>query len=327
MIGLGPLDKIIHLTIYSAYIKGEKPVSIWIIAHPEHGKTANMMRYICTPKLCYISDATAYGLVQNVLPQIYSSMVNHIVFPDFLKILARDRKVSNEVFSLLNIIIEEGVTGNILTKNLMVRPRSDDKKVYAGAIICITPEEIEVRRKKLQRQGFFSRALPFTYTYAEEDMQDIHEAVKNGKTGYVSYSPVKLSLPKKEKRITLPRSLADEFDDVMQILKPSLRTYTGFRLRKQLQTLSKANALISGRSKVNMTDIFEIKALTLFFFNPLKGDECSWKIIKNLPNSAKILQKKLQNYSKKTIYNHLNSLKEMGLIDKNKTTGLWEMVV
>ena len=311
MIGLEPVKRFIILLIFSSYIKGEEPVSGLIIAEPEHGKT-KLLKSIRAKRVEVIMDATAYGISQNLLPRILYKEVRTLIFPDFLRILSRGKRIVDEILTLINVIAEDGIDASILTRNLTWIPPSKES-VKANVIIAITPDEFEKRKKKLKEFGFLRRVLPFYYTYTQEDLKLIHEALK---TSNQIFEPIELNVPDDDVEVSMDKELADKLDPAIEILKPVIGAYTGFTLRRQLQCLCKANALMNNRDKVTEDDVKDILAFVPFLFNPIAGDECIWLIMRNLPARSEELVTRISKFSRSTIYEKIKKLRESGLIYK-----------
>jgi len=314
MIGLEPVKKFITLLIFSTYIKGEEPVSGLIVAEPEHGKT-KLLKSIRAKRVEIIMDATAYGISQHILPRIYYREIRTLIFPDFLRILSRGKRVVDEVLTLINVLTEDGIDASILTRNLTWIPPKNSESVKANVIIAITSNELRKRKEKLRRFGFLRRVLPFYYAYTQEDLKLIHEALKISNQ---TFKKIELNVPSEDLEVSMSKGLADKLDPAIEVLKPVIGAYTGFTLRRQLQTLCKANALVNNRNEVTEDDIKEILAFTPFLFNPISGDECTWLIMRNLPARSEELVSKLSRFSRKTIYDRINKLREQGLIYKAK---------
>jgi len=311
MIGLEPVKKFISLNIFSDYIKGERPISSFIVAEPEHGKTETLASFEDVQGVLMLLDVTAYGSATFIFSRILAKEVRRLIFPDFSRILARSRTVVDEVITMINAIVEDGINWAILTKNIQWIPIVKEK-VYAGVTIAITPKSLEKVKKRYREMGFISRTLPFHYDYTEEDLEKVHEFLKTGKA---KFERLKLKIPKEDVEVSMSKELADLLDPAVRLLSKVLETYTGFRLRRQLQTLCKANALMNGRTEVIEEDVKEILAFTPFFYNPLKGDECMWRILRVLPAKSEEIVKELSDYySRATVYNKLKELREAGLI-------------
>lgn len=310
MIGLKPLENFIKLLIFSTYIKGERPISSMIIAEPEHGKT-ELLKSIKAERVKVVMDITAYGISNYLLPMISAKQIRTMIFPDFLRILTRGRRIVDEILTTINIIVEDGIDAVAFTKN--IQWPGSEKRVFANVIIALTPSQLEARFKKLRDFGFISRILPLYYTYTNEDIERIHEKIKEG----YKFPELEIKVPEKDLEVSLNKTLASLFDPYIELLKPTMGYHLGLRLRRQLQTLAKASALIKGRTEVIKEDIKEVISFTPFFFNPIKGDECKWLIMRNLPARSEELVRELSDkYSRRTVYYKLEELRDQGLIHK-----------
>ncbi|ADB57518.1 HTH domain-containing protein [Archaeoglobus profundus] len=309
-IGLKPLEDIVELAIISAWIK-PKPVSLGIFAPPEYGKTEALLQFAGCKGVKIISDVTSFGLSRFILPEISSKRVKCLIFPDLLKILNRSWKVTNEILSLLNVIIEEGVSA-VYTFNIQFDAEIIGDRVRCGVILACPEEVIKERENRLKKFGFWSRILPFYFEYTKEDLLRIHEEIKEERSPFMKKN---LNIPDDEIEIKLPKEEADKLDPIVFAFKDSIGSTTGFRLRWNLQQLAKANAWINDRDIVIEEDIRKIISFTPFFFNPIKGDECIYRILRLLPaKSEEIVEELSDLYSRRTIYDRLKRLKESGII-------------
>lgn len=300
-----------ELAIVSCWIK-PRPVSLGIFAPPDYGKTETLLQFRGCKGVKIISDTTSFGLSRFIIPEIAYKRVRCLIFPDFSRILNRNWKVANEVLSLLNVIIEEGVS-SIYTYNVQFdADMVGDQKVRCGSIIAAPKDMIKQREERLKKFGFWSRILPFYIEYTEEDLLRVHEDIKDERESFVLKN---VRTPNEDVEIKLPKEEADKLDPIVHGFKKAVGSETGFRLRWNLQQLAKANAWINGRDEVQEEDIRKILSLSPFIFNPLKGDECVYKILLTLPAKSEEIVEELSGlYSRATIYRRLKMLKKTGII-------------
>ncbi len=315
--GLEPLEDIVELCITSCWIK-PKPVSLGIFAPPEYGKTETLLQYARCEGVRIISDATPYGIKHYLLLEIANGRVRCLIISDLSEIMNRGWRTTNQILSLLNYVIEEGV-GGIYTPTIQFDPYSsglldpnNDRRVRCGAIVAAPIDLINARKKTLVQYGFWSRIFTFYYGYAEEDLLRAHEAIKEGKR---VFEPKNINLPREDVEITLPKEVADKLDPLVNALRVLTNSPTGFRLRWNLQQLSKAHAWKMGRDVVTEEDIRAVSAFAPFVHNPITGDECMYRILRILPARSEEIVKELSGmYSRATIYRRLKKLREMGII-------------
>ena len=84
IVELDALEKTVKAVLYSAYVKGEKSLSLLIVAKPESAKTAVLKKYRENKGIVYLTDCTAYGLTRDILPKTSSGEIKHILIADLI---------------------------------------------------------------------------------------------------------------------------------------------------------------------------------------------------------------------------------------------------
>ena len=253
------LEKILGLAIYSGYVKYEKPISILIVAKPESGKTEMLLKFSRNKKVLMLTDATAFGIRRDVVPSVRAKEINHIIIPDLLKPINRNRDTVNDFITILNSLIEEGI-GDITTYN--EKQLSDDKKELAqcGLLTSITSEELMDKRRKWGKLGFLSRAIPISYSYSKESVEKIlgfiSEQKYRNEKDYIIFN----NLPSDKIDIKLDTEKAKYIINKAVVPSQAEGLY-GFRTARQFITLLKSNALMNNRTYVNEDDVKEIEKL------------------------------------------------------------------
>lgn len=261
---MNALKKILSLSVYSGYIKHEKPLSILIVSKPESGKTEMLLKFSRNKKILTLTDATAFGIRRDVVPAVRAGEINHILIPDLLKPLNRSRDAVNDFVTILNSLIEEGI-GDITTYN--EKQISEDRKEMAqcGILTSITPEELMDRRRKWGKLGFLSRAIPISYRYSKESVEKILGFISNQNykddKDYITFN----DLPNKKQDIELSLEKA-KYIIKKAVVPAQAEGLYGFRTARQFIVLLKSNALMNGRTYVNDNDVEEIEKL-LYWIN------------------------------------------------------------
>jgi hypothetical protein len=251
---LGPLLEIILLTIYSAYIKGiSKPNSLLIIAKPESGKTEALKKFIINKNVAYLSDVTAYGIQRDYLPKIEAGEVRHIIIPDLLKPLSRKESTVNSFITMLNSLIEEGISS--MSTYATPGPVTFKKPVKCGLITAITSDEFKDHRHNWRKKGFLSRTIPFSYKYGMNTVTKVFNSILD--LDYAKEHDIKLDIPKQDIAIKLNPKYARAILPSTATIAEAQQTY-GFRLQKQFQALLQASALDRKRRAVNSSDVDRI---------------------------------------------------------------------
>lgn len=79
---LGELEKLIVVTLFTGYVEGERPVNLLVIANPESGKTDLVKKAKRVRGVLYLTDATAWGIIDKHWKDIEARKVRHIIVPD-----------------------------------------------------------------------------------------------------------------------------------------------------------------------------------------------------------------------------------------------------
>jgi hypothetical protein len=251
---LGPLIDITKLTLLTAYIKNvPKPNSLIIIAKPESGKTEVMKKFAICKNVAYLSDVTAFGIQRDLFGKIESGEVRHIMIPDLLKPLSRKESTVNSFITMMNSLIEEGVSAmtTYATPGLV----TFKKPVKVGLITAITSDEFKDNRHNWKKKGFLSRTIPFSYSYGMNTINKVFESILD--LDYMKEQEIKLNIPKQDVEIKLPEKYARSILPSTATIAKAQDTY-GFRLQKQFQALLQASALDHKRRSVNRVDVHRL---------------------------------------------------------------------
>lgn len=259
------LDKLISLAIFSGYIKGEKPLSVIIVALPESGKTETLMKFAKNKKIMILSDATAFGIRRDVIPAVRSGHLNHIIIPDLLKPLNRGRDAVNDFVTLLNSLTEEGV-GNIATYNEIIE--GNKELVTCGLLSSITADAMNDKRRNWGKLGFLSRSIIISYAYSKVSVEKILGYLQE-QTYTKEKNDIILDLPNEKKDILLSSERAKYISDKIIIPAQKEGLY-GFRATKQGNVMLKAHALLNGREEVNDDDVKAIEKIIYWINFELK---------------------------------------------------------
>jgi hypothetical protein len=250
------LVDIIRLTLYTAYLKDQRPNSLIVIAKPESGKTEVMKKFRINKNVAYVSDVTAFGIQRDYLNKIEAGEVRHIIIPDLLKPLSRKESTVNSFITMMNSLIEEGVVAlsTYATSGLL----SFTRPVKCGLITAITADEFKDQRHNWQKKGFLSRTIPFSYSYGMGTVSKVFESILE--LDYVKERDIKLDIPEEDVEIKLPRKFAQTILPSTTAIARAQQTY-GFRLQKQFQALLQASALERGQKSVTKADVERVLRL------------------------------------------------------------------
>jgi hypothetical protein len=247
-----PIEKILKLVILSGWIKNAETISCLIVCKVGGGKTSIVNKYIKTKKLLFITDTTAFGIINEFYPQLVKGEVNHIVIPDLISPLSRSQSTVNTFIAFMNNLIEEGVfrasTGTIRISEY----------ARVGLISTIAKEDLFDKRHGWTRIGFLSRLIPISYEYSKSDAIDIITKLSHDDIERNTITDFKI--PEKPVEIKGDNVIFEKLVPFAVGLQEAEGVY-GFRRIKQLKILTMANALLNGRDKVNEEDFLAVKEL------------------------------------------------------------------
>ena len=281
MINTHDLEKSVALTLYSAYVKGEKAVSLMVLSdRPESGKTEIVSKFYGNRGLAFLSDVTAYALWRDFKEQIESGELKHLVIPEFLAPLSRKSETVGSFISTLQMLVEEGVM-EIHTGFL--KPMKLASPTAIGAIVCMPRQAFAARRTEWELSGFLSRFLVVSYRYDDDTVMNIFNSIAEQE--YIGDDHrIKLELPSEPIKIEIPediRQMAKSFViEQTETLRKRGRGY-GFRELKNMNRLLCANVIFedmqtgANRVKVDTHDFEEVQRLSYLIneeFNTGRGD-------------------------------------------------------
>jgi len=166
------INKIVKYAYASAFLKNEKPISLFLIAPPDHSKTHNIMQY--TTKYSYISTDLSYFGIYKLLQK--DKKVKHLVIPDFLKITHKGQSTKRATLMTLNGFLEEGLH----SINLAGSEQFSDLKGRSGGIITATTTHSFFQSKKeWEGIGFLSRVLFCSYKYTDKTKLEIIRKIRD----------------------------------------------------------------------------------------------------------------------------------------------------
>lgn len=265
MIGVEPIEQILEACIWSAYVAGERPVSMLLIGHVESGKSSILERFRGNSGLHFLNDVTGWALTsptRGILARLINNQIKHILVPDMLVPTGRNSDTVETFITFLNVLIEEGAVSiqTYATKLELPQP------IRCGFIGAIATEELERRRRQWLRLGFMSRLLPVSYSYSAPTIADIKQSI--ARREHRNEQLILLNLPDKSVEINLTPEIANKLmllePSVNQQLHTAERLY-GFRLQKHLQTFALAHALACGRDSTTQEDYSFVAESSRYF--------------------------------------------------------------
>jgi hypothetical protein len=275
LIGIEPIQDLLELTIYTAYVKYEKIVSSLFVSEPEAGKTELMKKYIKNRGIHNRRRFTYYGIIQDILhgriKVLFNSplILGHILVYDYAGELTYKPNTVDSNIEFIDALTEDGLSpeSSYWIKGNELKPYEGLK---GGLIAGINTFGFFTRGRKvranLYKGGWFSRNIVSTYDISETLLTKIFDSVADGRyrvdRDFVPY--ILLQLPIKRVDINMPKKYTLEIGDLGRELAEAytedLRPYKlkGIRLNKSLISLTKASALRDKRHFVTEDDVERI---------------------------------------------------------------------
>jgi len=255
MINTEIIELAIKISIYTTLLKRENPVSLMIIAPPEHGKTEILKKFAFVNSVKMISDFNTF-VFADFATEYQMGQKKTIVIPDFLRIVKKKASTANNSLTIINAITEEGWMGKL------PMGQSIEKPIKANIITALTHGEMKDKRHSWSRMGFLSRFIPLSFSYNDATKKQIREYIKE--RIYKIDIPLEIELDLKKKvEVKLPKKIANEIEEITEII--ALKdNFTGFRLQRQLQVLAMGSAVANNRDVVNADDIKTLRQIASF---------------------------------------------------------------
>jgi hypothetical protein len=281
LVGMGIVQDMIELTLWTAYVRHEKIVSLLILAEPETGRTELLKKYRNNHGVIVKRRFSSYGILSELIegkrkllfekPKI----LGHILVYDMSGLFTFKPSTIDSTIEFLDALMEEG-----LSSEATYALGEDELRAFnglrGGLIAAIntfgffTSEKTRKVRAYLYKGGFFSRAPLISFSESELQVQKIFESIQKGyyREDKSFVNTINLNFP--EKRISvyisdvLSKEIIDIARDVASEYTEDLKNFTvkGIRLSKALITLAKASALRDGRRRVERVDVERIRFLS-----------------------------------------------------------------
>lgn len=177
VIHLSLLEKHLRYIHSSGFLKNDYPLSTLIIAHPERGKTTELIKIMSQGSMVF-NDLTTYGLLQEIanMNEEDRNGLHHVVIPDLERINARSDTIRHEICANLQILMQEGLQ-KVRTKFLDI----DIPNKRVGVIMATTPSDIGDKRGIFRRTSFMSRLIPYSYEYSADLVKLVLDFIMSNK--------------------------------------------------------------------------------------------------------------------------------------------------
>jgi len=261
MIGVEELTRIIKATLATASLKGERPLSLLIVADVGLGKSQMLQKFCLVDSVYYSTDTTPYTIIKKYGLELRSGKIKHIIIPEFLTILNKPREQADSFVTFFNSLIEEGV---LRVESRGEKTFSAAYPVTVGLITAIAAPEYNRRRSQWASVGFLSRMLHVRFRYSVETADKILDSILLKE--YHSEAPEKITRSP-DADVLIPVAIGRYLKALALKLKDSEDKLAARKL-KQLQTLIMGLAIINHRTAVSNEDLNDLLKMSRFLKPP-----------------------------------------------------------
>lgn len=278
LLEIDPLKNIIKLTLQTGYLKNtETPVNLLLIAKPESGKTAAMNLFKIKGTFT-TNNITQAIIVSKILPMIENQGLKHLIIPDILNAIQKDKTTRQGFLNLIKSLMEEGITSldtfHVRTNKVY------DPPIKCGLITAITSDNFngyyDPKRQQFRggakeiwkSMGLLSRFIPFSYQYEISKISKIFNFIEKEEE---QRSTGKEKIKRKMIDVKGNAELFEKLEAASLRFGGEMGAY-GFRLQRSLQCLAKANAILNNITEVTQDDIDAVLRLANWMnyrYNPL----------------------------------------------------------
>jgi hypothetical protein len=290
LVGLEPIQDIVELALWSAYVKNEKIVSLLIVARPGSGKTEFLKKYRKNRGVHVRRRFSACGiltdLIQGKLCLLFTKprILGHILVYDYVCVFSYKHDTVDSTIAFLDALTEEGISressywiGGDAVK--------DFEGLKGGVIAAINTFGFFTAKgnvkANLYKGGWLSRNIVVSYGLSQSLVSKISDSIRRGeyRRDQNFVDRIVLGFPTRRIDVKMPDELSIKIEElarnVCEEYCEDLKTDDpiGFRLHKSLISLVKASALRENRTTANGRDFERVEFLSQWMnlkMHPLK---------------------------------------------------------
>jgi hypothetical protein len=280
LVGIEPIQDLVELALWTAYVKKARIVSLMIVAEPESGKTELLKKYRRNDGVHGMRRFTAFGVLNDLKEGRISvlfdhpKILGHLVVYDFATLYSFKANTVDSTMAFLDALTEEGLEPES-TYAISFSDIEEYRGLKGGIIAAINTQGFFTAKGKrriranLMKGGFFSRNIIVSYAISESQVKEIFEGIieKRYEADGNYCNLIAVGFPNKRESVEISGRLARELLKVVEDIRQDLETdlgqsVRGIRLFKSLLSLAKASALRDGRYEVNSDDVERVRHLS-----------------------------------------------------------------
>lgn len=240
------IDRLIELTYLSEFLKDKLPISLMLISPPEQSKTFFILSKK-TDRSEVITDLSWKGVINLLKDDKNKDNLKHLIIPDLLKLTRKKKSTTDNLLSLLNGYLEEG----IFKINVGNDRKIDFKGKSGGMITATTKKSFERNRKNWEHMGLSSRFLKVSYKLSTKTIKNIMRKIAKKNNNIRDVKKIETE----DKSIELKK---EHIEKIVDLSNNSIRKF------RNLTTLLESIALSYNREKTIDKDFNELKSLMKF---------------------------------------------------------------
>jgi hypothetical protein len=252
MIGTRLVEELVQSVALSHRVKGHKRCSLLLLAAPESGKTT-ITTAAHAKHVCRIAMITGRSILKEVKD---NRETEFLLFNDLTAVRAMSPSAAALMVVLLNQLTQD-------ERGIVAFAGKETEHITrsVGIIACLPFETFRDHRAKWKELGFVSRMIPFAYSYNAELVAEIKNAIDKEQSDHtrkprrkfprVAARPIAVHCA--DRHVFVIRTLADNRARELGQL--------GIRLLHNYHSVTRAHALLFGRSRVTDDDIDFLRQL------------------------------------------------------------------
>jgi len=238
LIGMELVQEVVETILLTGRVKNADPVSLLIVAEPEHGKTSVVLERPCA-SVFILSDVTGKGIQQlcQMMPEVTHFIINDMIAPS-----AKKNSVKQFTISMLCAMTEEGIRATAYPSSV----EQFGDKGRRAIIACMPRTLVTDGRGWWNKSGFSSRMLPFAFTHSKDLTIRIKDCI-NGEYFESAWKSTgkEFKVPKMPINVELPKKMRDKIRR-MSDLRSTILGEKGYRRLKQYRVIAAAHAIRRG---------------------------------------------------------------------------------
>lgn len=245
MIGTTVIESLVQATALSHLIRGQKRVSLLLMAAPESGKTT--IATAATAKhICRVAVISGRSIIQQARENKH---IEFLLFNDLSSVRAMSPSAVNLLVVILNQITQDepGIVA-FAGKDVDVIDRT------IGVIGCIPFATFADHRAKWKELGFISRMIPFAYQYPKTLVATIKDGIDGGEGRANSVTARRMpKAGRRQHEIKMSSDMTRRVRHLADARAVELKQL-GIRLLQNYHCLIRAHALLHKRASVTRED-------------------------------------------------------------------------